>query len=61
MIVRNVARLCSRAMGEAFAGHLRKTGEDHAVCNNLGVSVQRMTFRGWGIFSLPHGGHRLKP
>ena len=40
MIVRTWHGCVPEALGEAFAGHLRKTGEDHArrVPGNLGVS-----------------------
>ena len=52
MIVRTWHGCVPVVMGDAFAGHLRKTGEDHAksVHGNLGVAVKRMTFRGWEHF-----------
>ena len=52
MIVRTWHGCVPVAMGDAFAEHLRKTGEDHAksVQGNLGVAVKRMTFRGWEHF-----------
>ena len=52
MIVRTWHGCVPVAMGDAFAKHLRKTGEDHAksIQGNLGVAVKRMTFRGWEHF-----------
>ena len=52
MIVRTWHGCVPAAQGDAFAEHLRKTGEDHArsVDGNLGVAVKRMTFRGWEHF-----------
>lgn len=52
MIVRTWHGCVPESLGDAFAEHLRKTGEDHAasVAGNLGVAVRRMTFRGWEHF-----------
>lgn len=52
MIVRTWHGCVPEALGEEFAVHLRRTGEDHArsVPGNLGVAVKRMTFRGWEHF-----------
>lgn len=52
MIVRTWHGCVPEALGEEFAVHLRRTGEDHArsVPGNLGVAVKRMAFRGWEHF-----------
>ncbi|WP_374280826.1 hypothetical protein [Desulfovibrio sp.] len=52
MIVRTWHGCVPEALGEEFAVHLRRTGEDHArsIPGNLGVAVKRMAFRGWEHF-----------
>ncbi len=52
MIVRTWHGCVPEALGEEFAVHLRRTGEDHArsVPGHLGVAVKRMAFRGWEHF-----------
>ncbi len=52
MIVRTWHGCVPAARADAFAEHLRNTGEDHAksIAGNLGVVVRRMTFGGWEHF-----------
>lgn len=52
MIVRTWHGCVPAARADAFAEHLRNTGEDHtkSIAGNLGVAVRRMTFGGWEHF-----------
>jgi len=52
MVVRTWHGCVPLEKGNAFAAHLRKTGEEHArgIAGNLGVAVKRMSFGAWEHF-----------